>query len=311
MLKGKWTGARTAVFRRYHTQIVWWSVAVMLSAGAAGCWSPGNEPESPPDRQLTPLVLTAPEESETPPSPAPTTPSTPTVAPQQPTATATASPSLTEIPTSTPTVTSAPTTPSTSTVTHTRHPFTPTPTAPTSTATSTPTFTPTSTSTPVPTHTPTPTFTPTPTATPTNTPSPTATSTPTTPPTATPIPSPTPSPTPTITPAPTQQAAQPASRGINLVPDAPEGWSGSVVVADAPRMGLSTPQRVGADTFVSWGIRNAGDLPLADRYFVDLYFDDVVINRWTGIPLAAASSPRCSIGHTLVGPSFRLPASTC
>ena len=72
------------------------------------------------------------------------------------------------------------------------------------------------------------------------------------------------------------------------MPDAPEGWSGSVVVADAPRMGLSTPQRVGADTFVSWGIRNAGDLPLADRYFVDLYFDDVVINRWTGIPLAAA-----------------------
>ena len=53
-------------------------------------------------------------------------------------------------------------------------------------------------------------------------------------------------------------------------------------------MGLSTPQRVGADTFVSWGIRNAGDLPLADRYFVDLYFDDVVINRWRGISLAAA-----------------------
>ena len=60
------------------------------------------------------------------------------------------------------------------------------------------------------------------------------------------------------------------------------------MVADAPRMGLSTPQRVGADTFVSWGIRNAGDLPLADRYFVDLYFDDVVINRWRGISLAAA-----------------------
>ena len=72
------------------------------------------------------------------------------------------------------------------------------------------------------------------------------------------------------------------------MPDAPEGWSGSVVVADAPRMGLSTPQRVGADTFVSWGIRNVGDVPLAERYFVDLYFDDVVINRWTGISLAAA-----------------------
>ena len=53
-------------------------------------------------------------------------------------------------------------------------------------------------------------------------------------------------------------------------------------------MGLSTPQRVGEETFVSWGIRNAGDVSFADRYFVDLYFDDVVINRWTGISLAAA-----------------------
>lgn len=39
---------------------------------------------------------------------------------------------------------------------------------------------------------------------------------------------------------------------------------------------------------MSWGIRNVGDMPLADRYFVDLYFDDMVINRWTGISLAAA-----------------------
>lgn len=61
-----------------------------------------------------------------------------------------------------------------------------------------------------------------------------------------------------------------------------------MVVADAPRMGSSTPQTVGKDTFVSWGIRNAGDVPLEERYFVDLYFDDIVVNRWTGISLAAA-----------------------
>ena len=71
------------------------------------------------------------------------------------------------------------------------------------------------------------------------------------------------------------------------MPDAPEGWSGSMVVADAPRMGSSTPQKVGEDTFVSWGVKNAGDVPLAERYFVDLYFDDVVVNRWTGISLAS------------------------
>ena len=71
------------------------------------------------------------------------------------------------------------------------------------------------------------------------------------------------------------------------MPDAPEGWSGPVVVSDVPRTGSSTPQRVGEDTFVSWGLRNEGDVQLADRYFVDLYFDGVVINRWTGISLAA------------------------
>ena len=55
-------------------------------------------------------------------------------------------------------------------------------------------------------------------------------------------------------------------------------------------MGSSTPQRVGEDTFVSWGLRNAGDVQLAGRYFVDLYFDGVVVNRWTGISLAAAET---------------------
>ena len=60
-----------------------------------------------------------------------------------------------------------------------------------------------------------------------------------------------------------------------------------MVVADAPRMESSTTQMVGEDTFVSWGIRNVGDVTLDEWYFVDLYFDDVVINRWTGISLVA------------------------
>ena len=63
-----------------------------------------------------------------------------------------------------------------------------------------------------------------------------------------------------------------------------------MVVADSPRMRSTTTQTVGKDTFVSWGIRNAGDAPLEGRYFVDLYFDDVVINRWTGITLARGAN---------------------
>ena len=60
-----------------------------------------------------------------------------------------------------------------------------------------------------------------------------------------------------------------------------------MVVADAPRMDSTTPQTVGKDTFVSWGLKNTGDMPIAERYFVDLYFDDVVVNRWIGISLAS------------------------
>lgn len=63
-----------------------------------------------------------------------------------------------------------------------------------------------------------------------------------------------------------------------------------MVVADSARMRSTTTQTVGKDTFVSWGLRNAGDAPLEERYFVDLYFDDVVINRWTGITLAGGGS---------------------
>lgn len=249
MLGRKWTETAGVVLASYRRVMVWWGIAVLLTIGAMGCGLVGDQPERPPDPGSTPLAKAAPQVSEALP-----TSSVPTAAPQPPTATASPSPLPTKTPTPTP--------------------------VPTSTATPT--------STPVPTSTPTPTFTPTPTATPTNTPSPTATPTPTPPPTATPIPSPMPEPQPTIMPVPTEQAVLPTSRGINLVPDAPDGWSGSVVVADAPRIGLSTSQKVGYDTFVSWGIRNSGDTPLVDRYFVDLYFDDVVVNRWSGISLAAA-----------------------
>ena len=63
--------------------------------------------------------------------------------------------------------------------------------------------------------------------------------------------------------------------------------AGPLVVADAAGMESSTPQKVGQDTFVSWGIRNAGNEPLDVPYFVDLSIDGVVVNRWTGISLAA------------------------
>ena len=254
MLAGMCNTAGRSRLASYVKPVAWWGIAVLLSVGIVGCGLVGDEPERFPDSDSATLAKAAPQETE---------------ALSQPSAPATARPTATATPSPVPTETPAPTS------------------TPVPTATPTPTLTPTPTTTPVPTNTPTPTHSPTPTVTPTNTPLPTATSTPTPSPTATAIPSPTPELQPNMTPVPTEQASQPVVRGINLVPDTPEGWSGPVVVADAPRMGSITPQRVGDDTFVSWGIRNVGDVPLVDRYFVDLHFDDVVINRWSGISLAA------------------------
>ncbi len=76
-------------------------------------------------------------------------------------------------------------------------------------------------------------------------------------------------------------------RGVNLVPAAADPWSGPLIVANAVGMASSVPQTVGRETFVSWGVRNRGDAALGDLYFIDLYFDEVVINRWSGVSLAA------------------------
>ncbi len=59
------------------------------------------------------------------------------------------------------------------------------------------------------------------------------------------------------------------------------------MVTDGPGKLSSTVQRVDDETFVSWGLGNTGDVTVEDTYFVDLYFNDVVVNRWTGITLAA------------------------
>ncbi len=86
---------------------------------------------------------------------------------------------------------------------------------------------------------------------------------------------------------PTQASVQTAGRGANLVPARPQGWDGSLIVTDAAGKTSGTTQRLDRETFVSWGLGNTGDVTVVDTYFVDLYFDDVVVNRWTGISLAA------------------------
>lgn len=44
----------------------------------------------------------------------------------------------------------------------------------------------------------------------------------------------------------------------------------------------STAQVVGDQTFVSWGVRNSEDTVFGGQYFVDLYYDGLVVSRWVG-----------------------------
>ena len=47
----------------------------------------------------------------------------------------------------------------------------------------------------------------------------------------------------------------------------------------------STSQNVDGETFISWGVRNLEDTTVFGQYFVDVYYDGLVVNRWQGSSL--------------------------
>ena len=149
---------------------------------------------------------------------------------------------------------------------------------PSPTATRTPSPTPTPTASPSPTQTTSPTPTATPTATPSLTHSPTATRTPL----PTPTPSPSPTPVPTYTPLPTSTPISTLQQTANLKPYRPRGWDGPVVAANQPGVFRNTALSVDDTTYLSWAITNTGPSDVDQVFFIDLYIDDVFVQRWRG-----------------------------
>ncbi len=102
--------------------------------------------------------------------------------------------------------------------------------------------------------------------------------TPPPPPTATPTVIPTPGPTytpiPTLSPTPVRQATG------NLTPDKRQGWVNPIVAANSPGTTINTDLSVDGQSYISWSITNTGPYTINDPFFTDLYFDDVLLERW-------------------------------
>jgi len=56
-------------------------------------------------------------------------------------------------------------------------------------------------------------------------------------------------------------------------------------VASTREANESTSQNVDGETFISWGVRNLEDTTVFGQYFVDVYYDGLVVNRWQGSSL--------------------------
>ena len=124
-------------------------------------------------------------------------------------------------------------------------------------------------------------------ATATDTPSPTPSplSTPTPAPTAiaspTPTPSPTPMPIPTLAPTPAREA------NVNVAPFTQVGWRLPLIAAGAPGPRSDAELSVGGDTYLSWAVINNSPNSIDYPFFIDVYLDDILVERWTTNDLGA------------------------
>jgi len=133
--------------------------------------------------------------------------------------------------------------------------------------TGTPTQVPTETPTPLPTHTPRP------------MPSPTAIFTTS----VTPTPTIGPSPTPVIVlqPTPTRE------RNSNIAPFTPRNWVLPLFATGTPGQNTITELSVGGATYISWAVINNSRSSIEHSFFVDVYLDDVFVERWQSPGLEA------------------------
>ena len=66
----------------------------------------------------------------------------------------------------------------------------------------------------------------------------------------------------------------------NLAPRVPSGWDAPLVAANKLGTRRNTEVSVDDVTLISWAIGNDGAHAVNDSFYVDLYFDGVVVERW-------------------------------
>lgn len=130
---------------------------------------------------------------------------------------------------------------------------------------------------------PTPSPIPTPSATPTPSPAPTPTLAQS--PTSTAEPSPTPHPTATT--IPTLQPTPVRERTANLAPFRPPSWTYPLVASAEPGSQRVDVLSVDDETFISWAVINDGPGVVDYPFFVDVYLDGVLAERWSTPELGA------------------------
>ena len=116
-------------------------------------------------------------------------------------------------------------------------------------------------------------------------PTPSPLSTPTPAPTA--IASPTPTPSPTQTPIPTLAPTPAREANVNVAPFTQVGWRLPLVAAGAPGPRSDAVLSVDGDTYLSWAVINNSPNSIDYPFFIDVYLDDILVERWTTNDLGA------------------------
>ncbi|MBI4336549.1 MAG: hypothetical protein HY683_01770 [Chloroflexi bacterium] len=83
--------------------------------------------------------------------------------------------------------------------------------------------------------------------------------------------------------------APPLPPSSHLAPYTPQGWPGPLVVSGQPEVGEPVPLHLDRPVLVSWALTNRGSADVTTPFFVDLYFDDLLVERWQAREIKAGA----------------------
>jgi len=85
---------------------------------------------------------------------------------------------------------------------------------------------------------------------------------------------------PSPTPIATLQSTPTGERNSNIVPFTPRNWISSLVISDTPGQNKTTDMFVDGTIYISWTVINDSHNNIGHTFFVDVYLDGVLAQRW-------------------------------